>query len=132
MGPRVHAMVPRPARIEGGARTRYRAGAQQGACGRDGRSDLQPGGVTMKQKSIGSLSGDLAIIAKRVCEATRDSMVTVWVSDHAEVYADHEDEGKELQPHWLVGTYSMGMNSSDIVEDLLEIRRERMRAGVLD
>jgi hypothetical protein len=86
----------------------------------------------MKSKSIGSLRGDLSEVAERVCKAARDSMVAVWVSDHAEVYADRGDSIRDVHTPWMVGIYSMGMNSCDIVDDLLEVRRERLKAGVLD
>jgi len=86
----------------------------------------------MKHKPIGSLRGDLSAIAESVCKATRDSLVAVWVSDHAEVYAERDDSMQDVRTPWLVGIYSMGMNAHDIVDDLIEIRRERMKAGVLD
>jgi len=59
-------------------------------------------------------------------------LVTVWVSDQAEVYADRKDVAEGVALHCLVGIYSMGMKSSDIVDDLLEVRRERLRMGILD
>lgn len=87
----------------------------------------------MKQKSVGSLHGDLSTIAERVCKTTRDSMITVWVSDRAEVYADsRRDAADAVAMHCIVGIYSMGMTAGDIIEDLLEVRRERLSTGMLD
>ena len=86
----------------------------------------------MKNKSIGSLRGDLSEVAERICKAARDSMVAVWVSDHAEVYAESGEAMRDVYLPWMVGTYSMGMNSGDIVDDLLEVRRERLKSGVID
>lgn len=86
----------------------------------------------MKHKPIGSLADDLEAVAARVCAATRDNPVAVWVSDHAEVYADVQDCYEAMTSPWLVGIYTMGMDTADIVDDLNEVRRERKRAGVLD
>ena len=86
----------------------------------------------MKRKSIGSLHGHLAAIADHVCKTARDCMVMVWVSDCAEVYADPDAAADRISQHNIVGIYSMGMQSSDIIDDLLEARRERLRAGMLD
>lgn len=86
----------------------------------------------MKHKPIGSLHGNLLTIAEHVCKSARDAMITVWVGDCAEVYVDARHAGDDLAQHSIVGTYSMGMRSSDIVDDLLEARRERLQAGMLD
>lgn len=88
----------------------------------------------MKSKSIGSLRGDLEIIANRISRATRDSQITVWVSDMAEVHAEQEGSGQtgEVGASAIVGTYTMGMDPFGIIEDLREARRERLRCGVLD
>ncbi len=85
----------------------------------------------MKRNSVGSLHGDLPTIAERICKTAHDSMVMVWVSDCAEVYADRDNPSTDMA-HCIVGTYSMGMHASDIVEDLQEARRERLNGGLLD
>jgi hypothetical protein len=85
-----------------------------------------------RQKSFGSLQDNLLTVANRVCSAMKHPLVTVWVGDQAEVYADRKDVAEGVAAHCLVGIYSMGMKSSDIVDDLLEVRRERLRMGILD
>ena len=84
------------------------------------------------RKSVGSLHDDLSLIANRVCIATRYSLVTVWVNDEADVYAERKEAAEGIAAHCLIGIYSMGMTSNDIVDDLLEARRERLRMGILD
>ena len=86
----------------------------------------------MKHNAIGSLHDDLPMIADRICKTAHDSMVMVWVSDCAEVYADRATTVTDMAQHCIVGTYSMGMHASDIVEDLQEARRERLSIGLLD
>lgn len=85
----------------------------------------------MKNRPLGSLRGDLAIIADRITKATQDAQIVVWVSDLAEVHAAREASAS-ISPVSIVGTYTMGMNARDIVDDLLEVRRERLGCGVLD
>ena len=86
----------------------------------------------MKRKSIGSLHGDLPTIADRICKTTLGSMVTVWISDRAEVYAESRRAADaEILP-CMVGIYTMGVSPNDVVDDLLEARRERLGAGLLD
>ena len=84
------------------------------------------------RKSVGSLHDDLLLIANRVCIATRYSLVTVRVNDEADVYAERRETAEGIAVHCLIGIYSMGMTSNDIVDDLLEARRERLRMGILD
>ena len=86
----------------------------------------------MKRNSIGFLHDDLPTIADRICKTAHDSMVMVWVNDCAEVYADRANATADMAQHCIVGTYSMGMHASDIVEDLQEARRERLSVGLLD
>lgn len=86
----------------------------------------------MQRKPIGTLSGDLASIAKKVCEGIRGSIVTVWVNDTSDVYVDPTNPADGIGPHSLVGTYTMGMNPRDVADDLQEFRRERARQGILD
>ena len=95
-------------------------------CGCDARRSHR------RQKSFGSLQDNLLTIANRVCSTMKHPLVTVWVSDQAEVYADRKDVAEGIAVHCLVGIYSMGMKSSDIADDLLEVRRERLRMGILD
>jgi hypothetical protein len=106
----------------------------------DGRplDDLPPPfanrSACMKSKSIGSLRGDLEVLASRISRATRDSQVMVWVTDMAEVHADQDNgvHAASINASSIVGTYTMGMDPFGIVEDLREARRERLRCGVLD
>jgi hypothetical protein len=87
----------------------------------------------MKNRPLGSLRGDLDIIADRITKATQDAQIVVWVSDLAEVHAAREaSAGANISPVSIVGTYTMGMSARDIVDDLLEVRRERLSSGVLD
>lgn len=88
----------------------------------------------MKSKSIGSLRGDLEVLAGRISRATRDAQIMVWVSDMAEVHAEHDtgEQNGHVGASAIVGTYTMGMDPFGIVEDLREARRERLHCGVLD
>lgn len=88
----------------------------------------------MKSKSIGSLRGDLEVLAGRISRATRDNQVMVWVTDMAEVHAEQDGGAQvgDIGASAIVGTYTMGMDPFGIVEDLREARRERLRCGVLD
>lgn len=86
----------------------------------------------MNRKPIGTLSGDLASIAKKVCEGIHGSIVTVWVNDSADVYVEPTEAADNVRLHSLVGTYTMGMNPLDVADDLQEFRRQRARQGIID
>lgn len=86
----------------------------------------------MNRKPIGTLSDDLASIARKVCEGIHGSIVTVWVNDSADVYVDPNESAQDIHLHSLVGTYTMGMNPRDVADDLQEFRLQRARQGILD
>ncbi|MEO5559135.1 MAG: hypothetical protein ABIO49_05030 [Dokdonella sp.] len=86
----------------------------------------------MKNLPIGSLHGDLRLIADRICKTVADSMLMVWVSDRAEVFAGAGNIERDIALHCIVGTYSMGMQVNDVLDDLQEALRERDRIGLLD
>mgnify|MGYP001798833420 CR=1 FL=1 len=86
----------------------------------------------MKNVPIGSLRGDLQSIAERICKTVSDSMLLVWVSDGAEVYAGAGNSDCHVAPHCIVGTYTLGMKANDDFDDLHEALRERDRPSWLD
>ncbi|HEY0179074.1 MAG TPA: hypothetical protein VGC30_05520 [Dokdonella sp.] len=85
----------------------------------------------MKHLCIGSLGEDARSLAQRVC-ATEEALITVWVNDEATVYASPGETPEDVVNSALVGTYTMGMDPNHIADDLIEMRRERLRAGILD
>lgn len=86
--------------------------------------------ASAKGAPIGSLHGDLARIAEHVLQSALEGSVLVWVGHDAQVHADGPDA--EVAPHSIVGTYSAGVDLDDMIDDLIEARRERVRCGLLD
>jgi len=83
-----------------------------------------------KTHSPGSIHDDLADVAGRIFGSTLEGPVLVWVDADAQVHVDAPDAA--VSAYSIVGIYTMCVNLADMVDDLAEARRERMRCGMLD
>jgi hypothetical protein len=95
-------------------------------------SGLGPARTTRSTKSrpLGSIHDDLAGVAGRIFDSTLEGPVLVWVDADAQIHVDAPDAA--VSAYSIVGIYNMCVSLADMVEDLTELRRERVRCGMLD
>lgn len=81
--------------------------------------------------NVGSLLDDVDATATSIYCALVDDDVLVWASPGLDVYFMHVTEAPEVPAEYLLGTYRMGASTTDIAEDLLELRKSRVSAAMI-
>ncbi|MEO5625384.1 MAG: hypothetical protein ABIQ70_05195 [Dokdonella sp.] len=81
--------------------------------------------------NVGSLLDDVDAMAKSIYAALIDDDVLVWASPGLDVYFMHAKEAPEVPVSYVLGTYRMGASTTDIAEDLHELRKSRVSAAMI-
>lgn len=86
---------------------------------------------THGSEHIGCLSDPLSQLAARVIEIIAAQASMVWVDDRSEVFVAAIDSPQAIPSHWLVGSYTCGMSTPDIEDDLRAVLAERARNWII-
>lgn len=84
-----------------------------------------------RAQSVGSLVGDLGVIALNLQHALKQADIVVWADHCAEVYFAAADSCPEVAVDALVGTYGVAARMADIEADLDVMRSERVPAAMV-
>jgi hypothetical protein len=79
----------------------------------------------IEEQRLGSLFGDIEQMSDCIKSALTVRDVTVWLDSKAELICSAAGIAPVLPPEYLLGTYGIGADRTDIREDLLEFRNER-------
>jgi hypothetical protein len=85
--------------------------------------------MSHKIPRVGSIYGDLTLVAsdvQRACSATS----LVWTDDIGDVFV--APVSAKIEPHSIVGIFSVGCPIADIRDDLQAMRSERARHWIID
>jgi hypothetical protein len=85
----------------------------------------------VEERRLGSLFGDIEQMSDGIKSALMACDVTVWLDSKAELICSGTGIAPALPPEYLLGTYGIGADRSDIREDLVEFRNERVSHAMI-
>ena len=92
---------------------------------------LAAGRKRRRPTRAGSLHGDLAAAAHKIYLALVDGDVAAWADAEADIWFCQAEGAPLLVEGWAIGTYRMGASASDILDDLVELRRSRSNDAII-
>ncbi|WP_395683643.1 hypothetical protein [Dokdonella sp.] len=79
----------------------------------------------------GALHCDLAAAAQRIYLDLVDGDLTAWADAEGVIWFVQADDEPVGVDGGIVGTYRMGASASDILDDLVELRRSRSTDAII-
>ncbi|MFC4822246.1 hypothetical protein [Dokdonella ginsengisoli] len=80
---------------------------------------------------VGSLLGDLKLLSKTVRSHAAAHDVAVWINAGGDVFVSRTNNAPALTSDLFVGTYGLGINASQIYDDLAALRHERVAGAII-
>jgi hypothetical protein len=85
----------------------------------------------LRNRSIGSLFGDVGVLADAIGLARESGDVTVWLNATTDIVCSDVGSAPNLSAEYLLGTYGIGTQVADIRQDLLVFRSERCAGAIV-
>ncbi len=90
----------------------------------------RPWGITEK-RGMGSLLGDLTLLATTIHDFAVADEISVWINAGGDVFMGLARDAPAPASNFFVGTYGLGITPSQIYEDLVAMRRERVADAII-
>lgn len=81
-------------------------------------------------KSAGSILDDLAAVARELGERLAQGDLAVWIDGDGNVVTGPPAWASNVDPDRLCGIYSMGVADSQIHDDLMALRQQRIGGAI--